>query len=164
MYFLSEGNSNLRSYESPYRRSKWTPLGPVAGTAHNFSGPSDPPRYFQPVYIPSGGILISSFQWDEPSFSASGVGPKSDLDIYLIDSHGNMVAAGTLDNIASGEPVEVFGYFNDTPDVKFYLVVGKYAGPDPTLLNYILYGDALFYLTPPPVPALLSSPTAPHPT
>ncbi len=139
-----------------------TPLGPVAGTAHNFSGPSDPPRYFQPVYIPSGGILISSFQWDEPSFSASGVGPKSDLDIYLIDSHGNMVAAGTLDNIASGEPVEVFGYFNDTPDVTFYLVIVKYAGPDPTQLKYILYGDALFYLTHPAIPGILSPTVVGH--
>src|SRR5258708_31445447 len=113
MYFLSEGNSNLRSYESPYRRSKWTPLGPVAGTAHNFSGPSDPPRYFQPVYIPPGGTLISSFQWDESSFSASGVGATSDFDIYLLDSQGNIVAVGAADNIASGDPIDVFGSFNN---------------------------------------------------
>lgn len=155
-YFSSAGNSSLRSYASPYRPSTIAPLGPTAGTAHNFSGPSDPARYFQPVYIPSGGTLITSFQWDESSFSASGVGATSDLDIYLLDSLGNIVAAGTSDNIASGEPIEVFGYFNNTPNVTFYLLILKFAGPDPTQLKYILYGDALFYLTHPAIPGILS--------
>jgi subtilisin family serine protease len=155
-YFSSAGNQSLRSYESPYRPTTVAPLGAAAGTAHNFSGPSDPPRYFQPVYIPPGGTLISSFQWDESSFSASGVGATSDFDIYLLDSQGNIVAVGGSDNIASGDPIEVFGYFNNTPNVTFYLLILKFAGPDPTQLKYILYGDALFYLTNPAIPGILS--------
>jgi hypothetical protein len=155
-YFSAAGNSSVRSYESPYRPSTVAPLGAVAGTAHNFSGPSDPARYFQPVYIPPGGLFISSFQWDESSFAASGVGATSDLDIYLLDAVGNVVAAGASNNITSGEPIEVFGYINNSPNVTFFLVIVKYAGPDPTQLKYILFGDALFYLTTPSIPGILS--------
>lgn len=161
-YFSSAGNQSIRSYESPYRSSTVTPLGPVAGTAHNFSGPGDPARYLQPVYIPPGGTLISSFQWDQSSFSASGVGAQSDLDIYLLDSRGNIVAVGGADNIASGDPIEVFGYFNNTTNVTFYLAILKYAGPDPTQLKYILYGDALFYLTNPAIPGILAPTVVGH--
>lgn len=155
-YFSSAGNNSIRSYESPYRPTQFRPLDSIAGTAHNFSGPSDPPRYFQPVYIPSGGTLISSFQWDQSSFSASGVGATTDFDIYLLDSDGNIVAVGGSDNIASGDPIEVFGYFNNTSNVTFYLLILKYTGPDPTRLKYNLYGDALFYLTNPAIPGILS--------
>ena len=155
-YFSSAGNSSIRSYESPYRPTQFRPLDSIAGTAHNFSGPSDPPRYFQPVYIPSGGTLISSFQWDQSSFSASGVGASTDFDIYLLDSDGNVVAVGGSDNIASGDPIEVFGYFNNTTNVTFYLLILKYFGPDPTRLKYNLYGDALFYLTNPAIPGILA--------
>ena len=155
-YFSSAGNNSIRSYESPYRPTQVRPLDSIAGTAHNFSGPTDPPRYFQPVYIPPGGTLISSFQWDESSFSASGVGATTDFDIYLLDSDGNIVAVGGSDNIASGDPIEVFGYFNTTSNVTFYLLILKYAGPDPTRLKYNLYGDALFYLTNPAIPGILS--------
>jgi hypothetical protein len=48
-----------------------------------------------------GGTLISSFQWDESSFSASGVGCNSDLDIYLLDINGNVVAGGASDILAA---------------------------------------------------------------
>jgi len=160
-YFSSAGNQSIRSYESDYRSSTVEALGAGNGTAHNFSGPGDPPRYFQPIYIPPGGSIISSFQWDQSSFSASGVGCESDLDIYLVDTAGNIVAAGNSDNLVSGDPIEVFGYFNDTNSPTFYLVILKFTGenpaaPDPTRLKYILYNDALFYLTKIPIPGILA--------
>lgn len=155
-YFSSAGNESVRSYESDYHPSTVEALGPGNGTAHNFSGPGDAPRYFQPIYIPPGGTFISSFQWDQSSFSASGVGCQSDLDAYLLDTAGNVVALGATDNLKSGDPIEVFGYFNDTQSPTFYLVILKFAGPDPTHLKYILYDDALFYLTNPAIPGILS--------
>ncbi len=155
-YFSAAGNESIRSYESPYRGSTQEVLGAGNGTAHNFSGPGDAPRYFQPMYIPPGGIFIASFQWDQPSFTASGVGCTSDLDIYLLDAQGNVVASGASDNIKSGDPIEVFGYQNTTTSSTFYLVILKYAGPDPTQVKYIHYGDALFYLTTPAIPGILA--------
>ena len=162
-YFSAAGNESIKAYASPYQPSNFAPFGPEAGTAHNFSGPGDPPRYFQPVYIPTGGgILIASFQWDQSSFSASGVGDSTDMDILLLDGAGNVVAAGASDNIASGDPIEVFGYQNFTKSPTFYLVILKFAGPDPHNLKYILYDDALFYLTNPAIPGILSPTVVGH--
>jgi hypothetical protein len=155
-YFSAAGNESLKSYESDYHPTLIEALGPGNGTAHNFSGPADAPRYFQPIYIPPGGSLISSFQWDQSSFSASGVGCASDFDIYLLDVNGNVVAGGASDNLKSGDPIEVFGYFNNTNSPTFYLLILKFAGPDPTRLKYILYNDALFYLTNPAIPGILA--------
>ena len=162
-YFSSAGNDGVNSYEHRYQASDVELLGAGSGTAHNFSAPGDPPVYAQPVYIPPGGILATSFQWDESSFSASGVGSTSDLDIYLLDRNGNVVSGSASDNIASGEPVEVFGYENDTPDSTFFIVILKFAGPDPHHLKYILFDDALFYATTPAIPGVLSATIFGHP-
>lgn len=155
-YFSSAGNQSIRSYESSYRPSDVAPFGPDAGTAHNFSAPGTRPVYAQPLYVPSGGSVIMSFQWDQSSFAASGVGAESDFDIYLTDIDGNLVAVGWSDNIASGEPVELLGFQNFTASPTFFLYILKYSGPDPTRLKYNLYGDALFYLTDPAIPGILA--------
>jgi subtilisin family serine protease len=155
-YFSAAGNSSIRSYESEYRPTTYEPLGAGNGVAHNFSAPGTTPRYFQPIYIPPGGVIISSFQWDQSSFSASGVGCESDYDVYLLNSSLQVVAAGASDNLLSGDPIEVFGYFNNTNNPTFYLLIVKYSGPDVTRLKYLLYNDALFYLTTNPIPGILS--------
>jgi hypothetical protein len=155
-YFSAAGNESVNSYEHTFQASDVELLGAGNGTAHNFSAPGDPPVYAQPVFIPPGGSIISSFQWDESSFSASGVGATSDLDIYLLDINGNVVAAGASDNIASGDPIEVFGYENDTQSPTFFIVILKFAGPDPQHLKYILFNDAQFYATTPAIPGVLS--------
>jgi subtilisin family serine protease len=155
-YFSAAGNEYINSYESDYRPSQYEPFGTGSGTAQNFSAPTDAPVYFQPVYIPSGGTLVSSFQWDQSSFTASGVGCQSDFDIYLTDIYGNIVAAGASDNILSGDPIEVFGYFNNTANYTFFITIVKYAGPDVSRLKYILYDDAQFYATNPAIPGVLA--------
>ena len=155
-YFSSAGNDFNNSYESDYHPSSEEVLGPGAGFAHNFSAPGVLPRFFQPIYIPSGGTFLTSFQWDQPSFSAGGAGAQSDLDMYLLDINGNVVAVGATDNIQSGDPIEVFSFFNDTKNYTFFLVILKFAGPDPGHIKYNLYDDAQFYLTSPPIPGILS--------
>ena len=155
-YFSSAGNQSNNSYESDYRGSTEEVLGIGNGTAHNFNAPGDFPRFFQPVFIPPGGTLVASFQWDQPSFSAGGAGASSDLDIYLIDGTGNIVAGGAANNISSGDPIEVFGFDNHTPDNTFFLVILKAAGPDPSHLKYNLYNDAQFFITTPVIPGLFA--------
>ena len=155
-YFSSAGNNFNNSYESDYRSSAVEFLGPGNGTAHNFSAPGTTPRYLQPVYIPPGGTFIASFQWDQPSFTAGGEGASTDFDIFLINSNNQVVALGASDNIASGDPIEVFGYNNFTNNPTFFVLILKYAGPDPSRLKYNMYGDAQFYLTTNPIPGILS--------
>jgi hypothetical protein len=155
-YVSAAGNMSVRSYESEYRPTLVTPFGPSSGTAHNFSAPGDVPRYYQPIFIPRGGTFVASFQWDEPFFSAGGAGSRSDLDIYLLNQAGNVVAVGGDDNIAGGDPVEVFGYRNNTTSNTFFIAILKYAGPDPTRLKYIMYDAGAFYLTTPALPGILA--------
>jgi subtilisin family serine protease len=155
-YFSSAGNQGLASYESEFRESNVEILGQGSGTAHNFSAPGATPRYLQPIYIPSGGTFIPSLQWDQSSFAASGVGAVTDIDVYLANSSGQLVAGSASDNIASGEPTEIFGYTNNTSSVTFFLIVLKFAGPSPGHLKYINYGDGAFYLTNPAIPGILS--------
>ena len=154
-YFSSAGNESVRSYESAYRPSNVFPLDSTFGTAHNFSDPDSTPRYFQPVYIPKGSQFILSLQWDNSFLSASGVGAEADFDIYLLNNKGQIVAGSADPNIGL-DPIEIFGYVNNTSSPTFYLVIAKYAGPDPTRLKYILYGDGAFYLTKPRIPGILS--------
>jgi hypothetical protein len=161
-YFSAAGNQSNSSYESDYRPSTFEPFGDGFGTAQNFSAPTDPPVYFQPIYIPVGGSMITSLQWDQSSFTASGVGCESDFDIYLVDINGNIVSGSASDNIASGDPMEIFGYFNDTQNYTFFLVIVKFAGPDVSRLKYILYDDAQFYLTDPPIPGVLAPTIVAH--
>jgi subtilisin family serine protease len=156
-YFSSAGNESNNSYESDYRASTNEVLGAGNGTAHNFSAPGATPRYFQPIYIPTGGgSAVFSFQWDQPSFSAGGAGCESDLDIYLLDLDGNVVALSISDNIQSGDPIEFFGYQNFTANNTFYLVILKYIGPDPTHIKYNMYNDGQFYLTNPAIPGIFA--------
>lgn len=156
-YFSAAGNRSVRSYESDYRASNFAPFGIDAGTAHNFSKPGDAPLYFQPIFIPTGGTFIASFQYDQPFYSSGGDSADSDFDVYLVNDTGAVVALGGSDNVASGDPVEVFGYENpDSLNNTFYLAILKYSGPDPTRLKYILYGDGQFYRTAPAIPGVLA--------
>ncbi len=155
-YFSAAGNQSIKSYQSIYRPSSVEPFGLGTGTAHNFVGHEDAPVFFQPLYVPIGGQMIISFQWDQSSFAASGVGATTDFDVYLTDINGNIVTGGFSDNIASGEPIELVSFLNNTSNYTFFLTIVKYAGPDVSLLKYILYGDALFYLTDPPIPGILA--------
>ncbi|MFT3932304.1 MAG: S8 family serine peptidase [Chitinophagaceae bacterium] len=156
-YFSSAGNQLNSSYESEFHGSAEQVLGAGFGTGVNFSAPTDFPRYYQPIYIPSGGSFLASLQWDQPSFSAGGAGCQSDLDVYLMDIYGNIVAAGATDNLLSGDPIEVFGYDNNTPNYTFFLVITKSAGPDPGRLKYILYDDAQFFVpSNPAIPGLFT--------
>jgi hypothetical protein len=95
-----------------------------------------------------------SFQWDDPFFSAGGNGAKSDLDIYLIDSEGRIAAWSAEEILKNGDPVEVFGYFNNTFSTSFYILVTKDAGPDPSRLKYIHYGTGSFPSSTPSIPGL----------
>lgn len=155
-YFSAAGNQYNNSYESNYRPTNVEYFGSGFGTAHNFSAAGDPPRYAQPLYVPPSGSIILSFQWDQSSFAASGVGATTDFDVFLTDIFGNIVAYSASDNIKSGEPVEIFGYFNNTKNSTFFLTIVKFAGPDVSRLKYILYDDAQFYLTAVPIPGILA--------
>ncbi|UYZ63094.1 S8 family serine peptidase [Hymenobacter weizhouensis] len=149
-FFTAVGNYGDAAYEHSFQPSTFEPFGPGTGTAHNFSAPGQPPRYYQPVRIGREGVFIGLFQWDDPFFSVTGDTAKqarTDLDIYLLDDALQVVAASTLDNLAIGDPIE--GLFYEKTDTTmqndvFYVVITQAAGPAPRLMKYIQFGDADF--------------------
>ncbi len=151
-YFTAASNEGDNSYESQYRASLAAPLGINNGTAHNFAGAGNAPVYYQPVFLPTNGIFFSSFQWDAPSFSAGGAANTTDMDIFLLNASGQIVAVGGDDNIKSGDPVEVMVYYNSTRSNTFFVLILKYDGPDPTRLKCVNFGDQLYIRTTPAIP------------
>jgi hypothetical protein len=143
-YFTAAGNSSNRSYEMNYKPSDYQPLGPGWGTAHNFAAPGAQPIYFQPVFIPTNGIFTIGFQWDDPFYSAGGLGAESDLDMFLFDDQGNLIARSIYNNIGN-DPFEFLGLYNNSPNTTFYISLVKYAGPNPSRLKYVMFDDGSFY-------------------
>jgi subtilisin family serine protease len=145
-YFSAAGNDGDESYEAAFVASGT--VGPGGRVVHDFdSGPDEDP--LQAIRVPVGGSIVLTFQWDQPFFSISGApGTQNDLDIYLIDANGDVIAASNEVNPTTGDAIEVIIFENDGdidvdgapgPDDVFSLVVELYAGDAPGLMKYILF-------------------------
>ncbi|WP_052316757.1 S8 family peptidase [Rudanella lutea] len=158
-YFSAAGNSGNASYEANYQPSTYRPFSGTINpeVAHNF-GTAAAPVYFLPIRLPALGEAVISFQWDDPFFSVTGnrqADAQTDLDIYLLNAIpssntatvalSSIVARGSDDNLASGDPVEILSYANpsNTPRT-FYIMIVKYAGPNPTRIKYVENYDSTF--------------------
>lgn len=149
-YFTAAGNSAQESYASAFVDSGQR--GPGGGTLHDFA--RGDPR--QQMTIPQDDSISIAFQWVDPYASAGGEGARSDLDIYLLDRQGHVVASSLFDNNGSGgrgatDPIEFFTFTNDgsvdanddgVPDERFNLVIELVDGPAPARIKYIYFpGD-----------------------
>ena len=82
------------------------------------------------IKVAPGGVLSVDLQWAEPWF---GVG--TDLDAFLLNSTGGLIAASGEDNIAGSEiPFEFVQWENESFSTRtVQLVVNRYAGSLPRL-------------------------------
>lgn len=147
-YFSSAGNFASQGYDTAAGNSYGSnPLNFVTDTISGIY-PS-PMKYFDfdptagvndrmTFTIPSGGGLIISFQWDQPYYTTNGV--TSDLDVFLLDSTGTVVAGSASNNLINQTPLEVFGYFNGGASAQFDLVVNLWSGDAPGRLKFVNYG------------------------
>lgn len=146
-YFSAAGNSGDDSYESSFR------FGQEIDNYrfHDFD-PGNGVDIFQEFTLAPGQGVSLSFQWDEPFSSTGGIGASSDLDLFILDdedfSLANVVAAGTDNNIASGNAVELVNFTNTTGSIQsFYIALGRdtnQGGADPGRVKYIDFnGQAL---------------------
>jgi RTX calcium-binding nonapeptide repeat (4 copies)/Subtilase family len=146
-YFSAAGNAASQSYQSSYRSA---PDSIFPGQFHDFN-PGIGSDTRQRFTLANGESINLSFQWDNSSFSASGVGPVTDLDIALLAGGTDIiVAAGFFDNFATGEPIEFLAFTNNSgAPANFDLIIKKFAGPDPSLIKYVDFSggtsDAEFF-------------------
>ncbi len=82
------------------------------------------------ISVEDGAELVVDLQWAEPWFDV-----ETDLDAFLLDSGGEVIAEETKDNVNGTErPYEVLGWENATgEDQEVQLVINRYSGEDPRL-------------------------------
>jgi subtilisin family serine protease len=141
LYFSAAGNDARNSYESAFNSSG--EFDPVFGEFHDFD-PGAAVDIWQSLTIPVDDSFDISFQWDSPFFSLNpdSGGSPNDLDIFLLDSSGNVLASSTESNVG-GDPVEFFSFVNDGSygSEQFNLAIALGAGAAPSLIKYIYLTD-----------------------
>lgn len=139
-YFSAAGNEARQSYESPFRSGGTTALVP-GDTAHNYDASGS--DIFQRFSIPAGGNATVVLQWDSPFVSVGGAGSANDLDIYVVNDSATAVLFGSTSNNVGGDPVEYLQMSCPSGGSACFgnLLITLYAGPAPTKIKYIYYGD-----------------------
>jgi hypothetical protein len=144
VYLSAAGNDNLidaeghhiASWEArEYRDSGGCPqeVGalPQFNSTHclDFNPGSQVDRTFG-IRVDPGAVLSLDLQWDEPW---NGVG--TDLDAFLLNAGGNLIATSSEDNIGvSQEPIEVVQWENTSGVARVVqLVVNRFTGGLPRL-------------------------------
>jgi len=155
-YFSSAGNAARQSYASTsfntvtVNQNDDTPV-------YDFDPSTTTTDTLQEVTIPVVGspdlAPTVSFQWDDPFLSVTedpSSAADADLDIYLLDkTASDTLASSTINNLAFGDPVEVFTFFNDggvdadgdgNADETFQIKIEKVGGSDPGRIKYFWSG------------------------
>lgn len=144
-YFSSAGNFARESYEAAYVASG-EPLfvnGEPRGELHDFDpeATTDWAQSFTIPDLPDSTIVTLVLQWDEPfaSVSMGRRGSSSDVDIYLVNADNSIVLASSIDdNIASGEPIEIFQFMVPPCDFILFLFFGISCVQDPGTYNLVI--------------------------
>lgn len=142
-YFSSAGNGGRRAYQSAFNPSGIiVHIGGFFNVEGHDFGSGD---IFQNITIPSGSTLIAAFQWDDPSASVCPGCPGADTDMDIIlfaDDETTLVALSAFGNI-DGNPSEVLLFKNTGATADFNILLGKFSGPNPGLMKYVLLGSSL---------------------
>ncbi|WP_197076915.1 S8 family serine peptidase [Hymenobacter terrenus] len=147
-YVGAVGNYADLAYEKPFSTSN-QPFR--FGPAHDFNPDPNVVDTKQSIVVAAGATVSILLQWAQPFYSVTGNTSKaatSDLDIYLLNQQGQVVALSDATNIG-GDPVEFIRYTNTTTSNQSYdLVIEKpnvtdatgnpAPNPAPTLFKYII--------------------------
>ncbi|MFL5901283.1 MAG: S8 family serine peptidase [Solirubrobacterales bacterium] len=138
-YLSAAGNDNLfdsegheiASWEAPeYRDSGSCPAEVKALSGVNttrcldFNPGSQTDRTFG-IKVAPGGDLTVDLQWDEP-----WNGVETDLDAYLLDANGRLIAESAENNIGNSQkPLEIVQWENESSSQRtVQLVVNRFSG------------------------------------
>ncbi|HHP7229651.1 MAG TPA: hypothetical protein ACFCUY_02180, partial [Xenococcaceae cyanobacterium] len=133
-YFSSAGNLGNIAYEST--AINFVPFSGFPGQSllYDFN-PGSGVDIAQRITIASGDSINLSFQWDDPFYTTNGV--DTDLDIYLFDSVGNLVASSEDANLSNQTPSEILSFTNNTSNTNFDVVINLFSGLQPGRVKYV---------------------------
>ena len=146
-FFSAAGNDNLvdseghdiASWETPkYRDSGSCPAEvqtlPGANGTHclDFNPGSQTDKTFG-IKVEPGEVLSVDLQWDEP-----WNGVATDLDAFLLNANGNLIAASGEDNVnVSKMPLEILQWENESSSTRtVQLVINRFAGSKSPRLKF----------------------------
>ncbi len=132
-YFAAADNNGAQGYEGSWVAGAATTLNGNTYTVMNFA----PGQDYLTVTDPADSYI--NLQWDSPAASAGGAGSPNDLDLYLVDSTGAVVASGTSNNIG-GDPSETL-YTGGLAAGTYKLYVGLASGAAPGDIRVVAIGN-----------------------
>jgi large repetitive protein len=127
-YFSAAGNSANSGYQSLFRGVNTTVTGVGAGRFMNFN-PGGGTLAQLPITVTQPGLIL--LQWDNPFYTTNGV--TTELDLYVLDSNGNVVASGTANSVASQMPEQIA---NVASTGNYTIAILVKQGPDPSRLMF----------------------------
>lgn len=143
-YFSAAGNNNLfdssgheiASWEAPQYRSAGScppaveSLPGAKGTNCMDFHPGLPVDRTFGMKVTPGATITVDLQWDEP-----WNGVTTDLDAFLLNPRGDLIAKSVEDNIGSTQrPVEIVQWTNETPTQQVVqLAINRFSGGSPRL-------------------------------
>jgi hypothetical protein len=138
MYFTSAGNSNeivggnnVASYEAPAFRPTSCPAAITTGTCHDFDTTGGVDNGADYTFGALGSITLI-LQWAEP-----WNGVTTDLDVFLLNAGGTVVASSQLDNISNQVPAEYFSFTAPVGGGTYRVVINRFAGAGTPRVKYL---------------------------
>jgi hypothetical protein len=152
-YFSSAGNESDSGYLSNFRAVSTTVGSLGAGTYMNFNPGAGAAVAQLPITIPAvarNGAPIGAnnpaeiwFQFDQPFATQQPAGttaaPTSEVDFYILDANGAIVASSTNNNVATREPVQSVEV---TTSGNFFVVMKVVSGPNPGHVEFINFNES----------------------
>ena len=98
-YFSAAGNSADHGYESPFRGVNGNIAGIGAGRFMNFDPSGASQTLLLPVTVVNPGRAVMQFA---QAFN----NVTSEVDAYILDANGAIIASGTANNVATQQPIQ----------------------------------------------------------
>src|SRR5271157_1579314 len=137
-YLSAAGNEANHGYLSDFRAATGTVTGVGTGTFMNFNPSGTSLLLPITVNVPNTNI---DFQFDQPWASQEPMGspgPTSQLNFYVLDGSGNIIASGTDDNVAMQEPQQ----FVQVPSTgNYFVAIQVVSGPNPGHVEFVQFGQ-----------------------
>lgn len=143
-YTTLAGNFATNAYEASFVSNSNITIAGTSYAALDFNTGSGTDTT-QTINVPLNQTFRLSLQWNQPydSISPSSAGAATDLNIYILDASGNVVASSENSNVG-GDPSEFISYQNTSGNTALRVVITKASGsgtPNPSRLKYILFNN-----------------------
>ncbi len=147
-YFAAAGNLDTQAYDSASPLAYGSnPLNFYADTISGISSSAQSYYNFNPsgtatdkqtITLTPGQAIELGLQWDQPFYTTNGV--TNQLNIYLLNTSGQVVAESTTNTIQDQEPFQFLGYQNGGTSANYEIVIQLAAGSAPGELKYVNFG------------------------